>query len=161
MAGRCIDVLCSSHCPLTASPASCMTALLRLLFIDPSLTRTRIRLAAIAYLAILVLGSIPGGRAEIGEVASGVVLHSVAYGGLALLIFCGIEGTPARRALTSVMAVAAMGAVDELVQSFFPYRGAAVGDWLVDCTAAIVTAAVLYALWPRLTSFTAAAPPRP
>ncbi len=126
-----------------------MTALLRLLFVDPPLARMRIRCAAIAYLAILVLGSVPGARADIGHVASGFVLHSVAYAGLTLLIFGGVGGSPARRALLSVLAIAAMGAFDEFVQSFFPYRGAAVGDWLVDCGAALVSAALLYLLWPR------------
>lgn len=135
-----------------------MTALLRLLFVDPGLAPMRLRLAAIAYLAILVLGSIPGARADIGQVASGFVLHSVAYSGLALLIFCGVIGTAGQRALTCIVAIAAMGALDECVQSFFPYRGAAVADWLVDCAAAIVTATVLYLLWPRPAAATANAP---
>ena len=133
-----------------------MTALLRLLFVDTALAAMRLRLAAIAYLAILGLGSIPGARADIGHVASGVVLHSVAYAGLTLLIFCGVNAVATRRAVVAVVAIAAMGAFDEFVQSFFPYRGAAVGDWLIDCTAAVVTAAVLYMLWPRATP--AAAP---
>jgi VanZ family protein len=118
-----------------------MLALLRLLFVAPSLNHIRIRLALIAYLAILVLGSIPGARADIGRVASGLVLHSVAYAGLTVLLFCGIGGSAMRRALASVLAIAVMGALDEGVQSFFPYRGAAVGDWLVDCTAAVLAAA--------------------
>ena len=42
-----------------------------------------------------------------------------------------------------------MGAGDELLQSFFPYRGAAVGDWLVDCSAALLTAALLWAVLPK------------
>ncbi|WP_426195975.1 VanZ family protein [Massilia sp. DWR3-1-1] len=125
--------------------------LLRLLLIDPSISHIRIRLACLAYLAILVLGSIPGARAGIGHFASGVVLHSLAYAGLTLLIFCGINGSAARRAVASVLAIAAMGAADEFVQSFFSYRGATVGDWLVDCAAALVSAAVLYLLWPRVT----------
>jgi hypothetical protein len=135
-----------------------MTALLRLLFIDPALERMRIRVAAIAYLAILVLGSIPGARADIGHVASGPVLHSVAYAGLTLLIFCGAGGSALQRALVSTLSIAAMGAFDEFVQSFFPYRGAAVGDWLVDCAAAIVTATLLYMVWPRVASPGASTP---
>lgn len=127
-----------------------MTVLLRQLLIDPPLARMRIRLALALYLAILVLGSIPGARADIGHVASGVVLHSVAYAGLSLLIFCGVLAARARRALLTVAAIAGMGAIDEGVQSFFPYRGAAVGDWLVDCSAAAVTATLLYLLWPYL-----------
>ena len=126
-----------------------MSALLRFLFVAPSLARLRIRLALIAYLAILVLGSIPGARADIGHIASGGVLHSVAYAGLTLLLFGGVDGSVGRRAAISVLSVAAMGAFDEFVQSFFPYRGAAVGDWLIDCTAAVVMATALMLLWPR------------
>lgn len=127
-----------------------MADLLRYLFIEAPLARLRVVGAIVAYLAILVGGSIPGARAEIGEVASGVVLHSLAYAGLTLLLFGGVGGSPARRAIASVLAIAAMGALDESIQRFFPYRGAAVGDWLVDCSAAVVTATILYVLWPRL-----------
>jgi VanZ family protein len=132
--------------------------LLRLLFSDPSLSRFRIRLASLIYLTILVLGSIPGARAGVSHVASGIVLHSLAYAGLTVLIFCGINASATRRAVTSVLAIAAMGAIDEFVQSFFSYRGAAVGDWLVDCAAALVSAAVLFLLWPRATPAPARVP---
>lgn len=122
--------------------------LLHLLFVAPSLAALRIRCACILYLAILVLGSIPGARADIGHVASGAVLHSIAYAGLCLLVFGGIDASRARRAIGAVLTIAAMGALDETVQSFFPYRGAAVGDWLLDCGAALVTASALYLAWP-------------
>jgi|SRR5450830_1628121 len=129
-----------------------MLALLRLLFVDPPLARLRLRCAVVLYLAILVLGSIPGARADIGQVASGWVLHSAAYAGLTLLIFGGVDARSGRgaRALIAFASIAAMGALDETVQSFFPYRGAAVGDWLIDCAAACVSASLLYLLWPRL-----------
>jgi VanZ family protein len=42
-----------------------------------------------------------------------------------------------------VLAVALMGAGDEFVQSFFPYRGADVRDWAVDCTSAILVSLLL------------------
>src|SRR5450830_1515522 len=126
-----------------------MLALLRLLFVDPPLARLRLRCAVVLYLAILVLGSIPGARADIGQVASGWVLHSVAYAGLTLLIFGGVDAR-FRRGARALIAFASMGALDETVQSFFPYRGAAVGDWLIDCAAACVSASLLYLLWPRL-----------
>lgn len=101
------------------------------------------------YLTILVAGSIPGARAEIGHFASGAVLHSTAYAVLAFLWFTGSAGSPATRAAKAVLAVALMGAGDEYVQSFFPYRGSDVRDWMVDCAAAIVTSAVLYAVMPK------------
>lgn len=125
-----------------------MPSLFFLLVLDPARRKLRLRVALSMYAAILVMGSVPGARAEIGHFASGVVLHSIAYAVLAFLMFTGGSGSAARRALKAVLAVALMGAGDELVQSMFPYRGAAVGDWLVDCGAAAVTAAVLWTWLP-------------
>jgi VanZ family protein len=125
-----------------------MPAIVFLLVLDPKLSRLRRACAILLYLAIVVAGSLPGARAEIGHYAPGVVLHSLAYAVLAFLWFTGSSGSAAARAGKAVLAVAVMGAGDELVQSFFPYRGAAVGDWLVDCAAALVTSALLWALLP-------------
>jgi VanZ family protein len=126
-----------------------MPALLSLLVLDPKLRKLRYRCALLLYAAILVMGSIPGARAEIGQFATGVVLHSVAYAVLTALVFTGSTGSDRARALKAVLTIALMGAGDELLQSFFPYRGAAVADWLVDCNAAVVTAALLWALLPK------------
>lgn len=126
-----------------------MPALLSTLVLDPKLSTVRRACAILMYLTILVAGSIPGARAEIGHVASGLVLHSIAYAVLAFLWFTGSAGSPAVRAAKAVLAVAVMGAGDEYVQSFFPYRGSDVHDWMVDCAAAIVTSAVLYAVMPK------------
>lgn len=48
-----------------------------------------------------------------------------------------------------MLAIAAMGAIDESVQSFFPYRGASVRDWMVDCSAALFVCALLWMVLPR------------
>jgi VanZ family protein len=127
-----------------------MPALLSLLLLDPRLCAARRGLAIVLYLAIVILGSVPGARADIGHYASGVVLHSLAYAGLALLWFTGSAGSMGARAAKAVLAIAVMGALDELVQSFFPYRGPDVRDWMVDCTAALVTSAVLAAVLPKV-----------
>jgi VanZ family protein len=126
-----------------------MYALFSLLVLDPRLRKLRYTSALLIYAAILVMGSIPGARAEIGHYATGVVLHSLAYAVLTFLIFTGSDGSARNRAIKSVLTIALMGAGDELLQSLFPYRGAAVADWLVDCSAAIVTSALLWALLPR------------
>lgn len=112
------------------------------------LTNPRFRLlclgsASLMYIAILVAGSIPGARADIGEYAPGAVLHSTAYSVLACLWFLGSTGTAATRSLKAVLAVAVMGAGDEYVQSFFPYRHADIHDWYVDCTAAAIATLIL------------------
>ncbi|MGZ5202945.1 MAG: VanZ family protein [Telluria sp.] len=125
-----------------------MPALLSTLVLDPKLRNLRRACAILMYLTILVAGSLPGARAEIGHYASGAVLHSTAYAVLAFLWFTGSAGSLATRAAKAVLTVALMGAGDEFVQSFFPYRGPAVSDWMVDCAAAIVTSALLCAILP-------------
>lgn len=104
--------------------------------------------AVAMFAVILVLGSIPGARTEVGHLASGVVLHSVAYSVITLLLYTGTAGTRWYRLVRTVLTVAAMGAVDELVQTLLPYRQGAVLDWLIDCTASLATGSLLYCFLP-------------
>ncbi|MES2129130.1 MAG: VanZ family protein [Pseudomonadota bacterium] len=114
----------------------------------PSRRRLRLCCAWASYAAILILGSVPGARADLGQLASGLVLHSAAYAIITYGLLTGMRGPLRRRALLAVLTVAAMGALDEYVQSFFPYRHAAVGDWLVDCSAASLSALAQLAWLP-------------
>jgi hypothetical protein len=107
--------------------------------------------AILMYLTIITVGNIPGARADIGTYAPGAVLHSIAYAVLAALWFVGSAGSPLARAVKAVLAVALMGACDEFIQSFFPYRGADVRDWAVDVAAAVVASTVLARLASRMT----------
>jgi len=97
------------------------------------------------YIAIIIFGSIPGAREDMGEVASGFVLHFTAYAVIAWLLASGARGNAMRKAVKAFVIVVAMGAFDEFVQSFFPYRTAAITDWLVDVSAAFC-AALLFRL---------------
>lgn len=126
-----------------------MPSLLHRALLDPRLNKLRYAAAITMFLSIIIAGSIPGARAGVAPYASGVVLHSLAYATLALLWFTASRGSAARRSLAAVLAVAVMGAIDELVQSIFPFRGADVNDWLVDCSAAIVTCAILWLVLPK------------
>jgi len=126
-----------------------MNAMLSQLLLHPRLRYACLACAVLMYLAIVVTGNIPGARADIGQLASGIVLHSTAYAILAGLCFLGSTGSPATRAVKAVLAVALMGAGDEFIQSFFPYRGANVHDWEVDCAAAILTVLLLCAVLPK------------
>jgi VanZ family protein len=123
-----------------------MPALSSLLQPPVNVRRALHAFALLGLLAILVAGSIPGARAEVGAYASGAVLHGMTYAFLAALWFLGATGTPLQRALKAMLAVALMGAVDEWVQSFFPYRSGDVRDWLVDVTAATLASTVLAVL---------------
>lgn len=123
-----------------------MTAMLSQLLMHPRLRFACLGSAALMYLAIVVAGNVPGARADIGQYAPGVVLHSCAYAVLTVLCFLGSRGSAATRAVTAVLAIALMGAGDEFIQSFFPYRGADVHDWAVDCGSAILTSLLLCAV---------------
>jgi hypothetical protein len=125
-----------------------MPPFLSLLVLDDRLRPWRFASALLMFTLIIALGSIPGARAEIGTVASGIFLHSVAYACVTFLLYTGSNGTPSRRAAKAVLAVMAMGAIDELVQSFLPYRHGAVSDWMVDASSALLTAGLLWALLP-------------
>lgn len=120
-----------------------MNDMLSQLLTHPRLRFACLACAALMYLTIIVTGNIPGARADIGQYAPGVVLHSLAYAVLACLCFLGSSGRPAVRAVKAVLAVALMGAGDEFIQSFFPYRGADVRDWAVDCASAFVASLLL------------------
>lgn len=123
-----------------------MNFLAILLLPDPK-TRSALRtFVLLVFAGIVVAGSVPGARAEVGAYAPGVVLHSLAYAFLATLWFLASTGTPVQRALKAMLAVAAMGAIDEGVQSFLPYRSGDVRDWMIDVTAATFAATVLAVL---------------
>ena len=75
-----------------------MRALFHRLLVDPGLRPWRLRGATLLYLAILIMGSIPGARAELGQLASGLVLHSLAYATITFLLVTGLDGSRTRRA---------------------------------------------------------------
>lgn len=126
-----------------------MTSTIVSLLLDVRYKQWQLRAAGTLYMLVLVLGSIPGARLKVGELASGGVLHALTYGVITLLLFAGMHNVQSRKACKAVLTVAAMGALDEYVQSFFPYRSATVHDWLVDVAAALTVAAALYIWWPR------------
>lgn len=136
------------HSPFLA-PHGIVRGMIKHLLLTNSHARLRYWTAIVLYLLILVLGSLPGARQDIGQVASGLILHSLAYAGLTFLIFTGGTGSAKLRAGKAVLTIALMGALDEYVQSFFPYRHGAVSDWLVDCNASLLTALFMWALWTR------------
>jgi len=130
-----------------------MSVLSTLLQPDPQIRKAVRAVALLGFAGIVIAGSIPGARAEVGQYAPGVVLHGLAYAVLTTLWFLASVGTPVQRALKAVLAIALMGAIDEGVQSFLPYRSGDVRDWMVDVTAATFAAtalAVLAVLTPRL-----------
>lgn len=132
-----------AHLPFT------MPVILSRLLFDPRLRSARIGCAFLIYAGVIIGGSIPGARKELGELASGLVLHGLTYAFLTLLWFLGSTGSAPVRAAKAVLAIALMGAGDELVQSFLPYRSGDIRDWMVDMSAALLTSTVLAMIVPR------------
>ena len=126
-----------------------MPNFLLLLILDGRLRKQRLASALLLFVLILLLGSIPGARAEIGQLGSGWVLHCVAYSTLTFLLYTGLQGNPNQRALKAVLAIMLMGALDEGVQSLLPYRVGTVLDWMIDSTSSILTAGLLRAFLPE------------
>ncbi|MFC7518356.1 VanZ family protein [Herbaspirillum sp. GCM10030257] len=114
------------------------------LMIDDRYHRLRFIAALLIYLAVLVFGSIPGARTEVGEFASGLILHFITYSVIAFLLFTGFRNEYSAKGLTTVVMIALMGALDEYVQTFLPYRRGAIGDWYVDASAGILMSTLLW-----------------
>lgn len=126
-----------------------MRAVLSAVFLESRFSKKRYWSAIGLSVLVLILGSIRGARADIGKYASGPMLHFCAYAILTFLIFSGSAGTPLARAIKATLTVMLLGAIDEVVQSFFSFRDASVLDWAVDCSAATVTAFTLWVFWAR------------
>jgi VanZ family protein len=69
------------------------------------------------------------------------VWHFIAFSALTLLLWIATDG---RRPLLVIVAVMALGLIDELRQAASPARSADVFDFLADSVAAAITGAVLY-----------------
>lgn len=127
-----------------------MQSILIQTFFGPLRRSMRFRTAFILYFLILILGSVPHAREEVGTFASGLVLHSTAYAIITFLLATGLDRRPPAQSIQAFLIVVVMGALDEYVQSFFPYRTAAVSDWLVDCSASLIMASILLPLHLKL-----------
>ncbi len=105
--------------------------------------RLRLLLPGVGFVAMLILGNIPGWRQALHDWVSGLVLHVVAYGVLSVFFWGILSGSPSVKALRVIASVMVLGALDEYVQSFFPYRCASWNDWAVDVLTAIVVAGLM------------------
>lgn len=96
--------------------------------------------AALFFLTMLAVGSIPGKAHALNREFGDKLMHLVAYACLAGVIFLSISR---HRAAITLASVALLGSLDEIVQSFFPYRSSSLADLLMDLTAALLSIALL------------------
>lgn len=100
-------------------------------------------LALLLYGLILTLGNMRGMDEQLLPDASDKLIHGLAYGGLAALLFVGLRAPASQRALQIVALIAVLGAIDEFIQSFMPHRDADILDWTADVLGAAAVCAVL------------------
>lgn len=122
-----------------------MISYLRGFFFDkPSLI-----IALAFFAAMLAIGAIPGEANALSAQISDKLLHFLAYSFLTCCLYASISGDKLRRAWISLLLVGVLGALDETIQRFMPYRSCDLEDWLFD----ILAGAVSVALISLLTSF--------
>ena len=100
--------------------------------------------AASAFFILLVaLGSIPGAANAMSEHYGDKLLHTLAYGVMSALYFHAYRGSKLARSSYTLATITLLGALDETVQSFLPYRNASLADWCFDVASALLIVLLL------------------
>ena len=105
------------------------------------------------FLLMISIGSVPGEANALSDRFGDKLLHTLAYGFMAMLCFHALVAKPLPRALMTIAAIALLGLIDEGIQSLLPYRNASLADWCFDIGSAATVAALLL-LFDRLTTAT-------
>lgn len=106
--------------------------------------------AALFFVLMIAIGSIPNEANKLSAVVPDKLLHMTAYGFLSALLYIGQRPGKRGRGLIVILAIGVLGALDETIQSFFPYRTAGLPDWLFDMlSACIVVTALSLMNWSR------------
>ncbi|HZW12785.1 MAG TPA: VanZ family protein [Noviherbaspirillum sp.] len=104
--------------------------------------------AALLYALMVLVGAVPGKAEAMSAAVYDKLLHFAAYAVLSGLVYLGLRGRPAPRALRTLIVTAVLGGLDEAIQSFMPYRHANWADWRVDMLAALSCVALMILLHP-------------
>jgi VanZ family protein len=95
------------------------------------------------FVLMLALGSVPGEAQSLSDHYGDKLLHTLAYGFMALLCYTALEMQALPRILITIAVIALLGLLDESLQSLLPYRNASALDWCFDIGAATVVAVLL------------------
>lgn len=116
-----------------------MLSYLRGLFCD----KPGLMIAVTFFVAMIAIGAIPGEADALSAKIPDKLLHFLAYSFLTCCLYVSIPGDKLRRAWISLLLVGVLGALDETIQRFMPYRSCDLADWLFDMLAALTSVAVL------------------
>lgn len=110
-------------------------------FWRPGVARICLPLAGVFFAVLITVGNLPGLAADMSDAFGDKRLHLLAYAFLTGLIYLSVNRRPA---LVAMLTITALGALDESIQSFFPYRQAELLDLLADILAAGATVISLH-----------------
>ena len=104
--------------------------------------------AFVFYTGLIRLPVLP----EVGFVATDKLLHTLVFGGLALLIAVAVHGLRRAFPIEKKLSLGGLGAsllglLLELCQSRVPYRSADVWDWVADTLGALLAAGLALLVW--------------
>lgn len=113
--------------------------------LPPALRWRRAWLLALAgfFVMMIALGSIPGEAQALSDRYGDKLLHTLAYGIMAVLCHRALRASMATRLVLTIAVIALLGLLDETLQSLLPYRNASLLDWCFDIGAAAIVAALL------------------
>jgi VanZ family protein len=121
-------------------------------FWRPGMARICLPVAVLFFAVLVTVGNLPGLAAEMSDAFGDKRLHLAAYAFLTGLVYVSVNRRPA---LVAMLAATAMGALDESIQSLFPYRQAELLDLLADILAAGATVISLHIGTAAIGSFRA------
>ncbi|WP_295750763.1 VanZ family protein [Undibacterium sp.] len=107
-------------------------------------------LGAIFFATMVAIGAIPGEATALSARIPDKLLHFVAYSFLTCCIFGSLKGGLWSRSWRSIVYVGMLGALDENIQRFMPYRSCDIADWAFDMLAATLSVLILSLIYRLL-----------
>lgn len=110
-------------------------------------------IAAIAFFCVMVaVGTVPDNANALSAVIYDKLLHFTAYALLSTLMYVGLRGTPATRALGTLAFIFVLGSIDAMLQFILPYRTPNLLDWKFAMLATLTCVGMLMLLHPVVTA---------
>ena len=109
--------------------------------------------AAIALFCVMAaIGNVPDTANALSAVIYDKLLHFTAYALISTLVYVGLRGAPAVRALRTLVFIFILASIVEMIQLALPSRNPNWLDWKFDMLAALTCVGMLMLLHPVITA---------
>lgn len=116
--------------------------------------------AAVLFATLLAFDAMPEALAAISAVMGEKLLRFAAYAALSTLLYAGLSGSPAARALITLVLAGVMRGVEEAIQLTLPYHSANLLGWKFDMLVSLTCVGMLMMLHPVASEWFASRQPR-